>query len=289
MIEYFNKSPSEAIIILVLLFRLLQTAQLSFADYQKFIGQKRGLTSANDSINLLRNYSLNLLTEKIVSNEVLDFDGPLKCKDLRIGYENEFDLANLNFKFETNTITVICGESGTGKSTFLDCLLGLQEPLEGAISLGKVQKDTVPLNEWRSKLGYVSQDPFLFEGSLEDNIIMDRTFDVGTQNVDQLIKKLKLSELVSNRGTASKFLILEEGRNISGGQRQRVALARSIYSNPKVLILDEPTSALDVENELKFIKFLHQLKKNMVIICVSHSLQVQKNADHVIDFDKLKS
>ena len=289
MVEYFDKPPSEAIITLVLLFRLLQTAQLTFAEYQKFIGQKRGLTSAYNSIHLLHSNSIISENDEDFSEEVRDFDGALTCKNLRIGYKDEFDLAGLNFKFDENAITVISGESGTGKSTFLDCLLGLQEPIEGDIFLGKVSKDKISLAEWRSKLGYVSQDPFLFEGTLEDNIVMERKHQSSTQDLDELIKKLSLSELVSKREDSLKFSILEEGRNLSGGQRQRIALARALYTNPKVLILDEPTSALDSETEIKFIKFLQQLKSNMVIICVSHSLQMKQNADSVIDFNKLKS
>jgi ABC-type bacteriocin/lantibiotic exporter with double-glycine peptidase domain len=287
LVELFDKQSSELIIILVLLFRLLQSAQLCFSDYQKFIGQKRGLESALGTINSLRDVST---TSELISksrHNDLDFDGPLICKDLTIGYSNQFKLCNLNFMFAKNTLTVISGRSGTGKTTFLDCLLGLQELTNGSVQLGNIKKNNVSLAEWRAQLGYVSQDPFLFQGTLEENIVLGRQILNTNTEIEKLISHLGLSELVDSRKSLLQFPIFEEGRNISGGQRQRIALARALLLGPKVLILDEPTSALDNENEMKFIDYLQSLKSNMIIICVSHSPQLQKNADFHIDFNKL--
>ena len=144
------------------------------------------------------------------------------------------------------------------------------------------------LTEWRDEFGYISQDPFLFEGTLIDNIVVGREvsnpFDLNT-----LLSAVGLSKFVEKRGGVNNFMLLEEGRNISGGQKQRIALARALYHQPKILLLDEPTSALDKDSELEFLKLLHQLKSKMIIICVSHSQALIQSADQHIDFNQIKA
>ena len=287
LVEVLGKSPTEAMIILVLLFRLLQTAQLSFADYQKFLGQSRGLTSAIDTLNLLRANAEK--ADSLIDCDIADetFEGNLICNNLSIGYEEGFSLSGLNITFAKNEVTVISGASGSGKTTFLDCILGLSEPKEGSIRLGKVDKTKVSLEKWRSQIGYVSQEPFFFKGKLEDNITFGRKRFRSYENLVALLGILGLEGLRQSRDSILDLDMLEEGRNLSGGQRQRLALARALYSNPKVLVLDEPTSALDVETENKFFDYLHQIKNDMIIMCVSHSDNVKKRADKVVEFSQV--
>lgn len=287
LVEILGKSPSEAMVTLVLLFRLLQSAQLAFADYQKFLGQNKCFTSAIDTLNFLResNEETSSARHQHIDSETID--GHLTCIDLSIGYKDGFVMSGLNLSFEKGELTVICGPSGTGKTTFLDCLLGLSDPISGSIRLGGKLKNELSLEKWRSQIGYVSQEPFFFEGKLKDNITIGREHFNSSERINQLLETLGLNKIGHSSGPTSEIKILEEGRNLSGGQRQRLALARALYANPKVLILDEPTSALDIDSENKFLDYLHEIKQDMVIVCVSHSDNVKARSDKVIDFAEL--
>ena len=287
LVEILGKSPSEAMVTLVLLFRLLQSAQLAFADYQKFLGQNKGLTSAIDTLNFLRENTEEISSARYQHIDSETIDGNLTCIDLSIGYKDGFIMSGLNLSFKKGELTVISGPSGSGKTTFLDCLLGLSDPLSGSISLGDINKKDVSLDKWRSHIGYVSQEPFFFKGKLSDNITFGRDHFSASERVNELLETLGLNGLNQTSGPTSEIEMLEEGRNLSGGQRQRLALARALYANPKVLFLDEPTSALDIESENKFLDYLHEIKQEMIIVCVSHSDNVKARSDKVIDFAEL--
>ena len=287
LIQFAKISSSEALILLMLVFRLLQSAKMTFADYQKFIGQEQGLRSIVLAIEGLEaNRSVKLDNKR--RNSQLDFTGSLRCEQLNVEYYGKPVLLDVNFQFKQGAISVISGASGTGKSTLISAILGLVSAKSGTIALGNVKLDENILTEWRDEFGYISQDPFLFEGTLIDNIVVGREvsnpFDLNT-----LLSAVGLSKFVEKRGGVNNFMLLEEGRNISGGQKQRIALARALYHQPKILLLDEPTSALDKDSELEFLKLLHQLKSKMIIICVTHSQALIQSADQHIDFNQIKA
>lgn len=186
----------------------------------------------------------------------------------------------LNLSIKRGQMTALVGESGSGKSTISDLILGLQIPQEGQVLL-----DNLPLGEWkqntfREKIGYVPQDPFLFGGSIRENLLW--SYPQATEK--ELWDCLKLSHaagFVQQLPEGINTIVGDRGTRLSGGQRQRIALARALLRNPELLILDEATSALDSESEFLIQGAIENLSKNTTILIIAHRLSTISKADKI--------
>lgn len=215
------------------------------------------------------------------------FKENIEFQDIYFSYNSEKKIFNgLNFKIKKNTIFGISGESGSGKTTCLNLLLGFLSPAKGEILVDgkKINKN---INNWQKNLALVPQEIFLFEDTLKRNI----TFGENDNEIDEnklkfSIEKSKLSEFVKTLPNGIEEKILENGNNLSGGQIQRIGIARALYKLPKVLILDEPTSSLDQSTANKILSDLKLLKiEGITLIIVTHDNQIISMCD---DFIKLK-
>lgn len=173
------------------------------------------------------------------------------------------------------------GESGAGKTTLIDVLLGLHRPGEGQVLVdGRNIWDDI--QGWRMNLGYVPQDVFLFEGSLAENIAFDRDVaEIDKSLLQRCIERAQLSDLVGRLPEGVCTQLGERGASLSGGERQRVGIARALYRDPQVLILDEATSALDNETENRISDAVQALRGKITVIVVAHRLSTVKHADHL--------
>ena len=173
-------------------------------------------------------------------------------------YQNDSEniINNLNFALKVGESVGIFGQSGVGKTTFLDLLVGLQRPTAGKII---IDKKTVNFYEskWLSNFGYVTQNNYMFDDTLLRNITLNKKID--SDLVRTILELLQLTKLVENHKDKLNMLIGERGVRLSGGQAQRVGIARAIYHNPKILIMDEPTSSLDIETESYIIKNIRKI------------------------------
>lgn len=197
----------------------------------------------------------------------------IKLSNIDFSYKNKKIIDSLNFSILKNDCVGIYGESGAGKSTILKILLGVLEVDKGKIFINNKDETN---KYFFDSVGYVSQQTYLFEGPLKDNICLDKNFE----NI-KFNKTLKLSGL-DKKAFHEERVISEGGKNLSGGQKQRVAIARALYQNPKLLILDEPTSALDKKNQEKILETINSLKNRITIIMVSHNLLELKNCKKII-------
>ncbi|MFD9627201.1 ABC transporter ATP-binding protein [Peribacillus muralis] len=199
--------------------------------------------------------------------------------------ETDCTLRNINLAIPANKMTAIVGPSGAGKSTLIDLLMGLMLPDKGKIILDGKLLSSQDITGLRRSISYVSQDPFLFNGSIKENMLM-----VDPQASDQQIwEALAFSdaadfvlELPHNLET----IIGDRGIRLSGGERQRLVLARAILRKPSILILDEATSALDNDTEAKIQRAIENLQGSMTIIIIAHRLSTIRNADQVIVLEK---
>ena len=182
-----------------------------------------------------------------------------------------------------NKFTFICGESGSGKSTLLNLIMGLIKPYHGEILIDGDKNLYENLYEWRNLVGYVPQNVYLLDESIEKNI----AFGEKKENINQdLLKKvIKLSNLdkFAFEKDLSNFKLGEKGNKASGGQVQRIGVARALYKNPSILILDESTNGLDYETEKNFMKDIQKLKENVTIVFVSHRKHIQEYADEYFE------
>ena len=190
-------------------------------------------------------------------------------------------LDNINFKICKNDTIGIIGESGQGKTTLINILIGLLKPISGEILL---DSKNINLNNrgWLSIIGYIPQSPFM----LDDNVYNNISFEPDNDNVDfkkydQCLKESQLYEFINSLEQKSKTNIGEKGTRLSGGQIQRLSIARALYKDPEILILDEATSSLDFENEKKIIDTINTVKKDKTIIIVSHKPSALKHCDKV--------
>lgn len=217
----------------------------------------------------------------------MELKGSITCEDVCYRYEGSdaYSLRNVQASIPSRGMTAIVGKSGAGKSTLIDLIMGLVRPETGRILIDGVPLSEERLLSWRSSIGYVSQDPFLFHTSIRENL---RLVDPNASE-EQMWQALQFSSsaaFVRKLPQGLDTIIGDRGIRLSGGERQRLVLARAMLRNPSVLVLDEATSALDSENEQYIHEALERLKGHVTIIVIAHRLSTIRTADRVIVLDE---
>ncbi len=198
-------------------------------------------------------------------------------------------LKNVNISIPSKKTTVIVGASGSGKSTLLDMLAGLITPKEGQVLVGGDPLGHHNMLDWRRSLGYVSQTPLFFYGSLKENLCLGRP-DISENQIYKAIEQAAFSHSFQKMADGLSSIIGPTGLSFSGGEAQRLSIARAILREPRVLLLDEPTSSLDNQSEKAIISLLNHLKGHYTIVLVTHRFEVAKTADviHVMADGEIK-
>lgn len=230
---------------------------------------------------------LNSEQEKFGSGSVFpdDIEPRLAFQGVSFGYGPDEPpvISGLDLSLEPRTCTLVVGPSGIGKSTFGRLAAGLEEPQSGIITVGDQDLAAFEPESLRSRVVYVPQEPYLFSGTLRENLLL-RTPDASDAEILDALRISAAGELVFRLAQGLDTEVGERGSALSGGQKQRVAIARAILQKPAILILDEPTSALDEAAQHRLVSELMQLRKQLTVIVITHRPDVFAGADRIIDF-----
>ena len=226
----------------------------------------------------IENKKLN--NNKIKINQI----DSIKLDNVSFSYKDKKNLNKININFKQNQKIGIIGKSGSGKSTLIDLILGFIQPSEGKIQINTRSIENLSLNNIRENIGFVPQNIFLFNDTIEKNISLDKKID--EQIISQLSNICLLSDfLETNKIDISNDKIGNYGKMLSGGQRQRVGIARALYNKPKILILDEATNALDSLNQNKIISNIIEYTNVNIVILITHNTNLLKDFDKIIVLD----
>ena len=265
--------------------RLLPITSTMYHSLTSFLGN---VYIVNELLDYLKATPQNRV-QNSVEEKKIDFDNSIKFENISFRYNDSsnFELKNINFEIKKGEKIGIIGETGYGKSTIIDLLIGLLKPIKGKILIDNTILETKTIKSWQSKISHVPQDVFLMDRSIAENI----AFSIGKKNINyEILKKsieaAELKETISTLKDKENTLIGERGIYLSGGQKQRVGLARAFYHQKKLLILDEATSSLDVETEEKIINNINKNYKDLTIIQISHRIQTLKFTDKILKFEK---
>jgi ATP-binding cassette subfamily C protein CydCD len=190
-------------------------------------------------------------------------------------------LQDLNFEIPAGKTLALVGPSGAGKTTLAQLLMRFWDPEKGSIKLNGIELRDYKLEDLRSRVALVAQDTYLFNNSLQENILVAKP-DASEQELSEAVKLSALSEVVESLPDGLETIVGERGASLSGGQRQRVAIARAFLKDSPLLILDEATSHLDALSEHTVHKALNLLKTNRTTIIIAHRLSTIRDADRII-------
>ncbi|WP_304943473.1 ABC transporter ATP-binding protein/permease, partial [Vallitalea guaymasensis] len=210
----------------------------------------------------------------------------IKFADVTFSYDKERIVLNhINLHIKNKKMIALVGESGCGKSTIANLLLKLKKVDEGEITLNGLNINDIPFNYLRNKIGIISHNSYIFNGTIEDNLRMGK-YDASNEEIKNALENANLYDFVMGLPCKLKTNVGEGGALLSGGQKQRLALARIILSDPEIIIFDEATSNIDVESEEKIWKSIYEIAENKTVILISHRLANVKNADTIYVLDK---
>lgn len=206
----------------------------------------------------------------------------IEYKNVSYVYPNTdiYALKNINLTLPRGGTIAIVGSSGAGKSTLVDLLPRLIDPTDGGIFWDDVNAKDLSLDNLRKRIGVVSQNIFLFNGSVRENIAFGRP-DASEEEIRRAAEDAFASEFIEAFEEGYDTIVGERGVMLSGGQRQRISIARTLLANPEVLILDEATSALDTESERLIQQAFVRLYENKTVIIIAHRLSTVKIADTI--------
>ena len=267
---------------------------LAFTLYVRgFVAPMRNLTNIVDAYENAK-ASSHRIVEILYSDAVLDDEGaPLPDVDGRVEYDDVsfayddaegWTLRDVDLEAEPGETVGVVGQTGAGKSTLVKLLLRLYEVDEGAVRLDGQDVRDVSIRDLRSAVGYVPQDPFLFYGTVRENVAFGDD-DPDQEAVVAAAKRAGAHEFVTDLPDGYDTAVGERGVKLSGGQRQRVAIARALYQDPAVLVLDEATSHVDNETEARIQRSLAELSGGVTTLVVAHRLSTVTDADRILVLD----
>ncbi|MGJ7911429.1 ABC transporter ATP-binding protein [Neobacillus sp. LXY-1] len=279
-----DAKPEQFFLILMIFSRLwprITSIQASMEQIATTIPAFRSLVVLQERCNKALEVSNNTSYKDI---KPLHIQKGIECKEVFFRYnskESSYALQNINLNIPVQSMTAIVGPSGAGKSTLIDMIMGLNKPESGSVLIDGEPLSEDKLLSLRRSISYVPQEPFLFNATIRENLLMINP----EANETQIWESLEFSaaaDFVKKMPEGLETIVGDRGIRLSGGERQRLVLARAILRKPSILVLDEATSALDTENESKIQEALDRLKGRMTVIVIAHRLSTIRNADQVI-------
>ena len=268
-------------IIIFALYKILPSANVVYTSFNQINFDKSSVNKIYDEIykknsnernyDVIKSKDFDFLNESLLT---------LKVKDLKFGYNKEDIINNFNYTFRINNFYLIKGSSGKGKSTLMNLLIGLIPFNHGEIFYNDKKFVNYKNENWYEKISYVPQKITLLNNSIRENITFSFDNNIDDEKYINILKKVNLYHEFSNRENET---INELSNNISGGQAQRIGLARALYRDSKIIFLDEPTSNLDNKNENDFLELVNKLKKDKMIIMISHKNHKNITFDDIIE------
>lgn len=282
----FLHTEGQYVLIVILIFARLWPR---FTGLQTNMEQMAASLPAFHAIQQLNNECLSWTEQGILDNDNKDLEPlclaqGLECSDLHFRYHSNlptYALQHINLFIPANQMTAIVGRSGAGKSTLIDVIMGLMSPESGQLLLDGEPITSDNLLSYRRSIGYVAQDPFLYNESIRENLMMIEP-NATEEQLWEALEFASSDDFVRKLPQGLDTLIGDRGIRLSGGERQRIVLARAIIRKPSILVLDEATSALDTDNEKKIQEALDRLKGTMTIIVVAHRLSTIRHSDQII-------
>jgi subfamily B ATP-binding cassette protein MsbA len=190
-------------------------------------------------------------------------------------------LKNISFRAAAGSTTALVGSSGSGKSTLISLVMNFNKSLSGRIKIDGRDLSQIKLRDYRSRLGVVLQDNFLFDGTIAENICFSKPHAT-REEIEAVSRIAHCEEFIDGFEKKYETIVGERGVKLSGGQRQRIAIARALLADPKILILDEATSSLDSESEALIQEGLRSLRKGRTTFVIAHRLSTIRSADQIL-------
>ncbi|NJC26100.1 ABC transporter ATP-binding protein [Neolewinella antarctica] len=277
-VSYFGQSIGLIILSLLFLYRALTSLAAAQATYNSFLSQTGSLDDAE------------CFQEELSAGRERDgqigFSGLKENIDLnQLSYAHGSDavLQDFSLRIHKNQTIGIVGASGTGKTTLVNVICGLLETERGMLVIDGIDSCDLKLNEYRSTIGYVTQEPQIFADTIHNNVsFWDPESTRSREKVEKALALAHAAEFVRQLPQGMNTIVGINGLNLSGGQRQRISIARELYREVDILILDEATSALDSQAEVSIQKNIESLKGQYTMLVIAHRLSTIREADAII-------
>lgn len=265
---------------LVALGILVSRAMIPVVNISTILMKYKEFKEALESIN--RFWHLPLETQKSIEIGVQTLEGEIEFNNVTYTYAGSKNpsLFNATFKIKAGEKVGFIGRTGAGKSTILRLLSGLDTPQTGTVHIDGHEINTLHPVELRSHIGIMPQEPFLFAGTLKDNIEIG--INIGKERLIKLLKMTGLDELVKRSGEGENFQVGENGNRLSVGQRHLVGLARALINDPSIVILDEPTTGMDIGLEKEMVDHLKPMLQTKTLLVITHRFAALELVDRVI-------
>jgi len=278
---YLNQSnvsyilPTLSLFVLAL-YRLLPSVNRIVSGYNTLMYHHKSIDIVYDGLKT---------TKENFKDESIKFSHKIELVNVDFSYQKKATLENITLTINKGERIAIVGESGTGKSTLVDLIIGLYRPENGEIKVDGTILNESNLQNWRSQIGYIPQQIYLFDGTIADNICFGRELDLTL--LEKVLKQANIFSFLQEKQGVNT-LVGEGGIQLSGGQKQRIAIARALYGQPEILVLDEATSSLDEQTEKRIMDEIYQISQEKTLIIVAHRLSTIKGCDQVYQINNGK-
>src|SRR5690625_628674 len=282
--NWLGGTLSTALVSLMFFFRAITSSIQLQAQWNTFLGVSGSLENIEDFFDM---FQKNKTTDGEISFH--KFQHEINIENLFFSYGKTPVLKDINLRISKNETIAFVGESGSGKTTLISLITGLLQPQKGSITIDGMALQEIKAKTFQKRIGYVSQDPVIFEDTLYNNICLWEPDNEQNQtHFRESIRKASLEEFINTLEDKVNTLLGKNGINLSGGQKQRVSIARELFKEVDILILDEATSSLDSETEKVIQESIDALQGSYTILIVAHRLSTIKNADRIVFMDKGK-
>jgi len=283
-VDFKQKQISEILVLLVFFWRALGRILSLQNAWQRFSTYIGGIQVINKEKN-----ELDKNREPRGSIGVKTFKKGIELKDVIFSYATKQILSEINIIIPKNKSIGIVGHSGAGKTTLFDTLVGLITVQSGSILIDDIEYKEIKIDDLRSMIGYVTQEPITFNDTIANNISLWSCKDTDEKRMTEIRKAADLANctnFIQQCEDGFNTILGDKGVKLSGGQRQRIAIAREIFKNPEIMIFDEATSSLDTESEQYIQKSIDAMMGKCTMIIIAHRLSTIKNCDYIYVLSK---